>query len=294
MNIKRFHNPAYKRQIQAVRAHKRPVFKKAEGKFESLLHGLGLGSRKRQFLAAIIFLLLVYLFYFAPFLKITSATVNGASPEESSAIESALKDYTATFFYIFPQKNILFFSGSRFKSYLLARDYSISSVKQIQRKFPHSLEISIDQRVAAYTFQSQGNFYILNSDGNLSSQVAVANSNFTSIIDTAVEQVSPGDHIFDLQKYSFLDYINANFQSQTQAQIDHFEIPGKASSDLLLFSKAGFKVYFDSTTDPKLFLQRFFAIWAGLNPSQQKKLAYADLRFDPKVYICYLGDACAN
>jgi len=294
VDTKRFHDPGYKRQVRARRSYSRPVRKLPETTAEKFFYAVGLGTWFRKILAGFILLLILYLIYFAPFLQIKELTVLGADQFAAAGIQQRFNDFSKRFRFGFPERNIIFFQTGVFGKKILASDPDVSSVISVKRKTLRQIEITVDQRLPAFNLQVQNNFYILNSDGTIGSPTQTANSNLGTIIDTADQSVTPGQRLFSADKAGFLQYINANFSAQTQGQIDHYAVPGIASSDLILFTKSGAKIYFDSTMDPKTDLQRFFTIWSGLNPAQRAKIGYVDLRFDPKAFLCFQTDPCAS
>lgn len=295
MDTKRFHSPQYKRQIHAHRTHKRVSSPRPETKPQRILYALGLGSKKSKVWTLLVLALLVYITYFAKFLFIENPTISGADQKQSAEISKHLADYTQTYIYALPQKNILFFNKEEFSKYLLERDLQISSVVGIKRRPFNKLYIDVVQRVPVYAFLNKGSYYILNSDGNISYRASEQEAQaFPLIVNTADEDATEGEKILSEQKKSFLAYMAANFEKEMSTAIERFEMPGKASEQLTIVSKKGFMAHFDSQKDPEMYLQRLFAVWVALTPEQQNRLYYVDLRFEKGAYGCYRNDPCAN
>ncbi len=296
MDTRRFNNPEYKRQISRVRHYRRSVSPYPETAAGKVLSILGLGSVFRKLCAAVALAAAVYLVYFAGFLQVKSADVQGADPEQTREIASELSKYEKTFAFIFPQRNFLFFSGSGFAKYLLGHDLSIFSVNYAKRRFWGKLEISVVQKVSAFVLQSDGNYYLLNSDGSLGNELAqgsVQILQFPLVIDTGAEAAEPGEKFLQPDEYGFLSYINANIAKDLQIPLDHFEIAGAGAPQLTAYLKSGARIYFNSTADPRKYLGRLLALWNNLSADQQKNLAYFDLRFSPDAYGCFQGSPCA-
>ncbi len=296
MDTRRFNNPSYKRQINAVRHYRRNVVPRPESALGRIFGAIGLGSVFRKICAALVLFLAIYLVYFAKFLQITQAQISGADQKQEAQISSRLADYERTFNFIFPQKNILFFSSKGFSKYLLGSDVSISSVAGIRRKPFHSLSITVVQKVPAFVLQSNGNFFILNSDGSLGMELPPGDpqiSAYPKVIDTAAETVSAGEKFLPQNEFGFLSYMRENFQKDLRTAVDHFEIPGKNSGYLTLYLQTGARIYFNSADDPQIYMQKLLGLWNSLSADQQKNLAYFDLRFNPDAYGCFLGSACA-
>ena len=295
MDTKRFHSTDYKRQVSSRRTYSRPVRKPAEGFWPVFFDRIGLGTWLRKILAVVVLGVLVYLIYFAKFLKIDAINISGTAAGGSVAqgISANFNKFAGQYVYGLPENNILFFDAARFKRGLLASDFDVSSVSSVRRASLHAIAITIVPRAAAFNLAIQDNFFVLNSDGVIGSALAGPNSNLKTVIDTADQNLTPGQSLFSPDKAAFLEYVDQNFSSEIQASIDHYEIPGVASSDLILFTQSGAQALFNSSGDPKVSLQRFFTIWSGLTADQHAKVAYIDLRFDPKAFLCYQGTACA-
>lgn len=295
MDTRRFHRPEYKRQIREVRHYRRNVRQHSENKIDSLLSKIGLEKILYRVLAIVVLCGALYLIYFAKFLRITNIQVAGADQAQVSEINADLNAYGKTFNFIFPQNNILFFSSGKFKAYLLSKDVSVYSVQSIKRRLWHSVQIEVKQKVPAYVLQSNGNYYILNSDGSVGVQLQSSDNQinkYPRIMDTSAESVNPGQKFFTDAQFSFLGFLNDNISKYLQSPVDHYEISGASSNELIVYIKAGLRVYFDDTTDPNAYMQRLMSLWGNLSPEQQKKLAYFDLRFDPNAYGCFKGDPC--
>ena len=293
MDTNRFKTPDYKRQVRAISEHRRPIKKLPESGWDRFLFAIGLSSWPRRIAVLFAFALAIYLIYFAPFLRVTKLEVQGADAAASSGITARFQEFLRQYAYGFPERNILFFSGARFQR-KLAGDFDVSAVKSISRKPLHSVVVEVVQRAPLFNLQTAGQFYVLNSDGIIGNKLDAPNPQLLTVIDTATDEIKSGQALFNPQKAAFISFMNSDFTSQTQAEIDHFEIPGTASTDLIILTKAGAKALFDNTTDPGTSLQRFFTIWAQLSPDQRNNVAYLDLRFDPKAFLCYKTDPCAK
>jgi cell division septal protein FtsQ len=299
MDTKRFNNPEYKKQIKAVRNYRRPVQTTPESNFEKVLFSTGLGSLRNRIFAGLALVVIIYLIYFAQFLRIKNVVVDGTDQQTKQEVLQNFQDFTKTYrWYLFPEKNILFFSKANFKNYLLNTNYKVSSVEQISTRLWNHLYLSIKPRTPAYTLQVGTNSYILNTDSTIGAQITpadlIGDQQLILVKDTAEESVNPGEKFLEPSKNSFLQSVSADIETKLMLPIESYEVPGKASDQVIIHLKKGFKVYFTSTTDPKEYFKRFYTLWLQLSPDQQNKLAYFDLRFDKSAYGCYKIDPCAK
>ena len=299
MDTKRFHQPEYKSQIQGARKYKREVHNAPEELSQRLLYYLGLDTWQRKTLAFLIFAFFVYCIYFAPFFKLNSIEVSGADTQAAVSVEENFKEYIQKYRVgIFPRKNIFFFGTRSFTQYLLENNYQVAAVLEIQRKPLHKVLINIDQRVPEFVLEQGMNRYILNCDSTIGStiteeQLVLDFKGFKKVFDSATDEIKSGEKFLDSQKNDFLQYLNDNIEKKMSLGIESFEIPGRASDQLIVHLKKGFVVYFNSTADSKIFLDRFYTLWIQLNPDQQNRLAYFDLRFEKNAYACFKGDKCS-
>ncbi|MBU6447364.1 hypothetical protein KGQ24_00795 [Patescibacteria group bacterium] len=337
MDTKRFHNPQYKSQIQAARNYKRQARVRPEGRLQAVLYHLGLGSWKNRAIAVLILGLLVYLIYFAGFLKVKGIDVTGADLNVTAQVQNEFNSFIrGRVGLVFPESNILFFSKSKFTQYLLSSNYGVASVTgikkhlfggislQISQRFPlYVLEIASQQTQAVPTQQSAPaapvnsnktsgtpgkpasvqqqpsavpmNYYILNSDSTIGSQITADQiGQLIPLVDTAQDQIKPGDKFLNGGQNDFLNYINSNANPKLSLDVVSYQVPGRASNQLIVYFKQGFKVLFNSSTDPQEYLGRLQKIWLQLSQQQQSTLVYLDLRFENNAYACYKGSPCAT
>ncbi len=321
MDTKRFHNPEYKKQIKAVRTYRRQVQPKPETSVGKFFYALGLDSTISKVLTFLVLAGLVYLVYFAKFLQLNTYELSGVSEPARQTVLDDINTYTKSYKYFMPQNNIIFFSKAGFTQYLLKNNYNIAKVNSIQKKVWHSLIISLDQRVPAFSLQIMDKKYILNSDGTVGQEIVQPQSPelldstqsedstkvedsstvvaaevpvYPVIIDIANENVSSGEYFFAEKQNNFLHYVKDNIPKILGVAITKYELPGKASDQLVVYTDKGFKILFTNTTNPEEYLQRLKTLWTQFTPDQQNKLSYLDLRFAKNAYACFNGDPCTQ
>lgn len=292
MDTKRFNTPEYKRQIKAVRNYHRQVPQKPETPAGKFFYLFGLQSNFSKVIVMIVLLLLVYLVYFAKFLKISEYEITGVDAPAQQLVLKHLNAYEGGSRFFMPQRNILFFSTAGFSQYLLTKDPQIAKVNSIKKSFWQKLIINLDQRIPAFLLSTNGQNYIINSDGTVAP--VVDSTQYPVIMDTLSDNILPGEHFFSDKQSFFLKFIGDNFQKQIAVGIKSYELPGKASEQLIVYTDKGFKVFFTDTTDPKEYLQRLATLWQQLTSDQQNRLAYFDLRFQKNAYSCLKTDPCAQ
>ncbi len=296
MDTKRFNHPEYKRQIRAVRNYHREVPLRPEKVPARILYFLGLGSAKRKALALVFLALVIYLIYFAKFFQLTEIKINGADSAAAATIRDNFTEYTKSYLgRILPQKNILLFNGQRFINYLLSNNYQVAAVERLHRHLPHTLEITVFQRTPQYLLENGANFFILNSDSTIGSQVAGDQGNgLLPFKDSAEEQLNSGEKLLDQGRNEFLRAIIKALQQQLSLKATAFELPGRAADQIFVYTDKGYKILLSFASDSAKDIEHLSQIWLQLSPEQQAQVAYIDLRFDKNAYLCYKNQPCAK
>jgi cell division septal protein FtsQ len=310
VDTRRFHHPEYKKQISAVRHHKRRVVQKPEGKFGWLIHKLGLDSWKRRLFLLLLFGIFVYLTYFAAFMNLGPVEIKGAESVLAEEITQAYeRQKQERLFYILPQKNILYFSSSQFKHKLISENLKVGKVERVNKRIVKgpSLEVRVWQRNPKYTLINQARHFVLNEDGVVGTEIIVLTEPEISaqqssaeelitpqVINLADEEIQPGQTFLDQQKQSFLNKLDLEIAAILGSKPVRYEIPGKGSDQISVFVERGIRLDFNSTSDPAVYLERLRSLWQNLPPEQQAILDYVDLRFDPNAYLCYRTEKCAR
>ena len=299
MDTKRFNRPDYKRKIQANRNHKRQIqTNKKTPEIRSIFKDFTFFTWVQTAFWVFFVGVIIYLSYFAHFIQISNLQISGADTNEVPAIQTAFASFIEqNAFDILPQKNILFFKKSAFANYLLKQDSKILAVDSVQKKLWNTIDVQIAQRVPAFYITANGDFYIIDNEGVVSSQTLSydTTSNLRLIEDHATENFGLGNQVFTKQSADFLVYVDSQFNPMiAPEQTDHYEINGVSTNNLTLVTKDGMFFYFDLSSDPKMVMQHLFSLWASLTPAQQKDVVYIDMRFDQNAYVCYKGAPCAS
>ena len=296
MDTNRFHNPKYKKQINAVRGYRRQPRRVPETKFLKFLETIQLGTLARQIAVVLLIGVFVYLIYFAPFLSALEVRVTGANESVANHIQVQYQEYLhGKRWNLFPNKNIIFFSPREFSEHIVKTNFEVARVNSIQKHVDRTVSVEVLQRVPAYIWETRGKAYILNTDGNIGSEAASEDLvKYVRIIDTTNIEIQAGQRVYELNRIQFLDYLKDNMGTKFAAPLERFEVHYDNSSRLTAFTKNGVKIYFDLNTNPEEYLEKLFTLWTNLTPDQQKRLYYIDMRFASNVYVCLQNDPCTQ
>jgi hypothetical protein len=300
MDLKRFNNPKYKKQISAVRGYKRQARSLPEGRFQKFLHLIKMGNWVTQLAIVFVLAALIYLVYFAPFLRVLNVRITGANDSVAPKIQSQFDEYIKqSRWKVFPQRNIVLFSSGNFADYILKNNVEVAEIRSVKKDIDGSVAVNVLQRVPALIYQSSGRDYVLNTDGNLGTEiggiekVCAPGSVSCFISDLSSKDLSPGQVIFSPDRVDSITYIRDNFQPKFNVAIDHFEMSSSDSESVTILTKNNFSIYLNVSKSSEENLQKLFTLWNNLSPDQQKKLYYIDMRFSPNAYVCLKGDQCS-
>jgi cell division septal protein FtsQ len=285
---KRFNTPAYKQRMNAARRYKRRQSTVPTEESVSRLKWL------KWLPVGVAVLAVAYCIYLAPFLQVNTLIVQGADGTLQSQVQQAFDTFRSTYNHGLPEKDILFFSKGKF-SQAVAGGGLVASVQSVQKKYWHTIDITLVQRVPAYLLQTPAATYVIANDGVVSASLALTDlvpQGLPVISDTSSDTFQTGNRAFSAQEISFLSGVNSGLQKSVNTTVQSYSIDSQSSSFVTILTAAGYKIIFDSTDDAMADLSHLATVYAqqGTNPH----IAYVDLRFNPRVYVCDIGQACAT
>jgi cell division septal protein FtsQ len=292
---KRFYTPDYKRRVNNARRYKRERPKVAENPERT-------AAIRRWIIGAAILILvagIAYLIYFAKFLRVNNLYLSGANSELAPQIQNQFNQFTKSYRHLLPQKNILLFSSSAFATEL-RKDGLVEPAIAIKKQFWHVIKVSVTQRVPMFIMSDGQSRLLLSGDGFVTT-ILQPNDTVPSGL-AAITDDSSGDAYslpaaatpgLNQQQIKFIVFMQSNLPAVTQIQPVSYEISSRASEYLDVHTVGGFTLMYDVGMDPKTAMERLQTVLQQPAQQNRAKIAYIDLRFDPKVYVCVLGQPCA-
>ena len=292
---KRFYTPDYKRRVNDARRYKRERPKVAENPerratVRRWLIGLGI---------SILVAGIAYLVYFARFLRVNNLYLSGANSELAPQIQSQFNQFTESYRHLLPQKNILFFSSSAFAAEL-RKDGLVEPTIAIKKQYWHGIKVSVVQRTPMFLMNDGPTRILLSSDGFVTTILQpndIVPQGLATITDDSSDDANnvpaPATPGLNQQQIKFIVFMQNNLPADTQIQPVSYEISSRASEYLDVHTSGGFTLMFDTSMDVKTAIQRLETVLQQPAQQNRAKIAYIDLRFDPKVYVCASGQSCA-
>jgi cell division septal protein FtsQ len=296
---KRFNTPDYKRKVNAARRYKRERPKILENPERSATIRHWLISTA----AIIVVGGIVYLVYFAPLLKINSLVLKGANGDLAPQIQNQFNQFINSSRYALPQKNILLFSSASFATEL-RKDGLVEPSVLVKKQLWHSVKVTVTQRVPEFVMVISGNTggrLLLSNDGYVTSILQPTDTEPSGLAlitddsnDDANNLPAPASAALNQRQMQFIVFMQNNLSADAQVQAASYEISSRQSEYLIVHASGGYQLMFDMGMDPKIAMQRLQTVLQQPAEQNRASIAYIDLRFDPKVYTCAVGQPCAT
>ncbi|MCX6785595.1 MAG: hypothetical protein NTZ18_01945 [Candidatus Komeilibacteria bacterium] len=242
----------------------------------------GLRKKVYRILSCLLVFYLIYLFGWSSALRITALNLSGSAGETQSG------DIEKTIWQAMNQRRWLIFPGN---------NYFFADLKNIQRqfqqanilaelsltkKFPHTLNVGLATRLGKLIWVSGGQFYILELDGKITSQLMIkelVNVKMPVVYDLADTRVVLGQDFVNPRTVALIADLYTNFGKYDlpDADLDYFKVDGPQANYVKIVTKQGFEIhvnYLDSSADQFAKLKK--SLLAGI--IDLTKVNYINLR----------------
>jgi cell division septal protein FtsQ len=295
---RRFLNRDFKKRLQQQRDYKRKAATIPETNIAVFLSKLGLNSIKAKIFTALVFFLLVYIIYIPNFLFIKNITVLGVADDTKASVEASINSFLEKKLP-WPEKNFLIFSKGQLISYLLKNNSKVFTVNKITKKFPSSITVEVTPRLNQFILENQSIYYYVSNDGRLMESVEKnASGTLPSALGliklTSNQSIISGKDLFSAEQVAFFALLANNLEQTARSPVDYYEIEESASQEFKVFLKIGAKLLFSFNTEPGETLTRLNYLLAQYSDADLKNLAYVDMRYQNRGYVCSLSSPCAQ
>lgn len=294
----RFQNSRFKNRLQQARGYKRNVKILPQTDWGIFLSKIGLGSWLARSLTLLVLLFLVYLVYIPNFLFIKHLNITGlseaAKPDVITSINSFLRKQLPS-----PQKNLVLLSKAGLEEYLLKNNRDILKVNKISKKFPDTLNLDLSPRLDEFILETSTYTYIISNDGLVTGQPDTRSSSTLPgtgglIKLSSAANLGFGQQALTQEKVNFLSELAHSLPKIAKSPISYFQITDLQTPDLTVYAENGFRVLFDFNSDVNETLSQLKVLFTQFSDAGFKKLAYVDMRFAGKGYICNKDAPCVN
>ncbi|OGI21300.1 MAG: hypothetical protein A2808_01390 [Candidatus Moranbacteria bacterium RIFCSPHIGHO2_01_FULL_55_24] len=235
-----------------------------------------------------------YLLLVSPLLLLERFSVSGNSRVSTEKLEDFFSQATSdTWLGVFSAKNYLLFRTEKFSAALLETYPEIRSAR-VEKRFPASLFLRVEEREAGVLWCSGGPCYLLDEENRTRESRAIIGLPeerlpVYTVIDKSGLPVDLGQPVFSypfstrlLALYSLLDErfgIKLEKESVT---------PSRFSDEVRFRAEGGYELYVNTSLEPQETIDSLALFFDGELPQEKLgELAYIDLRTENRIYYAF-------
>jgi cell division septal protein FtsQ len=184
-------------------------------------------------------------------------------------------------YLIFKNNNYFLFNQDKL-SQLLMENYNLDYV-EIVKKFPHTLEITVQEKISQFIWQKDDTLYLLGANGALNRQINIRDEKYLILQDFRAIQPT-GEQILNQNELDIINNIYSNWQETfvSEPRLDKIILTDDLST-IEAQVKLGYKVKIDPDKDIKEQLDNLDKVLAG--DIVGLDIDYIDLRFGDRVFF---------
>lgn len=229
----------------------------------------------------ILALLLVQSIWQVKYLKIDNIKLSGHNDISIEEVQEFVLDkLTVSKFLFFEASNYFLIPIDDLNDELIAT-YNLEEVN-IQKKWPHSLEITVKEKSSHFIWQKDDSIYLLDATGLLNRQISILDDKYL-VLDDQREQRPAGDQIFNSEEINIINQIYLNWMDMIASKSKLEKITIYNDWSIELNTQIGFYVKIDKDQDIHEQLSNLKTVLeeniTGVD------IDYIDIRFGDKVYF---------
>ncbi len=291
----RFQNTSFRKELQKAREYKREFKKPPEKPGEIFFSKIGLDSWWKKISAFLVLAAAVYIIFIPNFLYIKNIQVNGLKAEDAEEIKIEIQKSLDKFSF-FSHKNLLLTSKS-YLSAVILKDMRVLEVTKIGKHFPNTLVVEIAPRIDQYILETKEDKFLVSSDGLVTKSTnAQASSTITSgltlVKNNFLQNILIGKNVINQEFQVALQNLRQSLANVIKQPVSYFEFGDESSGELLAFTQTGYKITFDVKLDINEALVNLKLLLSDIPDENEQNLAYVDLRFKNKSFVCFKGSTC--
>ena len=226
-------------------------------------------------------------FFYIPYFKVTSIEISGVQSLNAATVESAAANFIAgREFWILPRSSIFVLSEDMIVSHLMK---SFPRLNQVAMKIdgvsPAAALISLSERTTWAVVCRVDSCFYASADGFLFERApADTGSFFLRIDDNRDESYDIGSVFINRPELDRIQTITGKIKSATNADIDTISLNKKEVYYYEAFNDTGWKIIFDSLTDPVRAAENFALAYKDTFNEDLSKVDYIDLRLENRIF----------
>lgn len=233
-------------------------------------------------------------FFYIPYFMIKTVAVSGSETLRTPEIEKSIKDFVSgREFWVLPRSSIFILSEEMIISHLAKNFPKLHKISmKVEGLSPAALAVSVKERrtwavICGSTTltTSQNNCFYASSDGFLfGSAPKESGSLFLHIKDERTENYDVGSYFIADNELNRINIILEKIQSTTRKTVDEIIVKKNEIFYYEASSDAGWKIIFDSKTDPENAAENFALAYKNTLGEDLSKVDYIDLRFENRIF----------
>ena len=234
----------------------------------------------------------LYILFYSPQMQINVITVTGTQQLSSQEIQQKVSEsLQGRYLKFIPKNNFLFIFPSEIEN-LIKNDYKKVRSVSVQKKFPDSMSIDIDERKSLLVWCKDDSDCFLLDENGIAYSAADFNSpdlvqnNLLKVTDTGGADVAIGDKVIDPQYEQYLLAVGGGLGS-LGIVIDGDQIitPSRMAQEIQVKTTQGYDIYFSTQFSLDSAIKTLAVVLKKqIPPDQLVNLAYIDLRSENKAF----------
>ena len=232
----------------------------------------------------------VYVLFFSPYLQLTNITITGTQELSSQEIQQNVENsLQGNFFGAIPKNNFLFVSQKRMEGLLIGNYKKIRTVT-VTKKFPDTVNISIDERKALLVWCAGEKCYLLDENGtaysvaDFSSPELVQN-HLLQINDTSGREVTIGSQVIEPAYEQYVLSLRDVLAGVGFNLTDQYSTPSRMAEEINVKTDQDSELYFSTQFPLESALRTLSTILKKeITEDKRGDIAYIDLRNENKAF----------
>ncbi|EKD58577.1 MAG: hypothetical protein ACD_56C00093G0001 [uncultured bacterium] len=239
---------------------------------------------------------LIFILFFSMQMQINNIEITGTHELDAQVLKNNLEsDLQGKYLNIVPKNNFLFISTGRVQK-KLQEDYRKIRSVSVEKKFPDSITISIDEHEALLVWcRYDTECYLLDEEGVAYGKAdfdsaQLSQNNLLKIGDDSDLEVAIGSKIMDSAYEGYALSLEGALQSLGIEVEDQYYTPSRMAEEIKVKSTSGYWIYFSTQFSQESSIKTLAAVLKKEIPKEKmSELEYVDLRSEYKAFYKFKG-----
>ncbi|MDD5039862.1 MAG: hypothetical protein PHY34_01800 [Patescibacteria group bacterium] len=233
----------------------------------------------------LIILLFLYFFLYSPTFNINRVKIEGTDRITAQIIDEKIIRWQLDQrrLLVFKQRNAFLFSTKWLRKNINAH-YGFETL-EIKKTLPHSLTVTIKEKIPEFIWSTGAMRYILAADGTAASKLddTAVLVDIPTILDEQNSPIQPGDSVITPEKVVFIKTALLQLVDLDAITIASYSFPHRLSTQFTVHTENGYVIYFNTNKNFETQLTKLKTFLSTLELGKEPK-EYIDLRIGDRVY----------